>query len=234
MYLARVSGMIKRTCLKRHAFEILAANEDYDKKMRETLETARLVLTGIRVDARSETPTFYTFLVLREPDDKGKAERESETQSPVLPLVADGQAIFFTHLSGAGDALRAAGIEADLPPLSPEGMHLVDIATALYLLQSEGSDKNAAILNTLSLFADILTTLGIPLPAPFADTLTALGEYLNGNPYFGDFVQQKNVTRQKCLDSVRWCLGTIFSVGRFVMPPDRPQTDGIIPLYERR
>lgn len=202
----------------------------------ETFEITRLVLTGIRVDARSETPTFYTFLVLSGTHDENRSrEGTGEAQgTEVRPLVADGQAIFFTHLSLAGDALRAAGIEAELPPLSLEGMHLVDIATALYLLQSEGSDKNAAILNTLSLFADILTTLGIPLPAAFADTLTALGEYLNGNPYFGDFVQQKNVTRQKCLDSVRWCLGTMFSVGRFVMPPDRPQVDGIIPLYERR
>jgi hypothetical protein len=162
-------------------------------------------LTGLRTDGRSDTPNFFTFLIAQ--------------GGNLLPLTADGQVILFTHLDLASDALRQGGIEAEFRSLTLQNVYLVDVAGALYRLERESADPQKLIANTLDLFAKILTTLGIGVPSIFADPLIELGNYVDANEFYGDFIQQEQITRPRAVDAVRWCLGTIFSVARIVTRP---------------
>ncbi len=160
-------------------------------------------LTGIRTDGRSELPNFYTFLLGQEGE--------------MRPLLAEGQVILFTHPDLAVTALRAAGIEAQFrSPLSVQNAYLIDVAYALRLLAHESADPEKIIANMLDLFAKILTSLGIGVPPIFADTLIELGNYVDANEFYGDFMSREEFLREKAVDAVRWCLGTIFSVARII------------------
>ena len=159
-------------------------------------------LTGLRTDSRSETPNFYTFLVAQ--------------GGQLLPLVANGQIVLFTHLDLASIALSRAGIDAEFRALSLENVYLVDVAGALYLLERESADPQRLIANTLDLCAKILTSLGIGVPSIFADALIDLGNHVDTNELYGDFIERESITRPRAIDGVRWCLGTVFSVARIV------------------
>ncbi len=163
---------------------------------------ATFYLTGLRLDGRRDRPDFYTFLI--------------EQNGPMLPLLADGQVIFFTDLSLAQTALRAGGINVEFKTLSFENVYLVDVSQTLYLLQTESNDERKIIANTLDLFARILTNLGVGVPPVFGDALIELGNYVDQNTYYGDFIEQKNITRARAIDAVRWCLGTTLSLARII------------------
>jgi hypothetical protein len=162
-------------------------------------------LTGLRIDGRNDRPNFFTFLIAQEGN--------------LLPLTADGQVILFTHLDLASDALRCAGIEAQFRELTLANVYLVDVAAALHMLERESTDSQKIIANMLDLFARILTNLGVGVPSIFADPLIELGNYVDANEYYGDFIQQEKITRPRAIDAVRWCLGTIFSVARVITRP---------------
>jgi hypothetical protein len=159
-------------------------------------------LTGLRTDGRNDAPNFFTFLISQE----GK----------LFPLTAEGQVILFTHLDLAGAALRHAGIDAEFRKLTMENVYLVDVAHSLFMLERASADPQKVIANMLDLFAKILTTLGIGVPAIFADTLIDLGNFVDKNEFFGDFIEQAKITRPRAVDAVRWCLGTIISVARII------------------
>jgi len=169
-------------------------------------EPTTFYLTALRLNGRSETPDFYTFLL--------------ETGGEMRPLIADGQVIFFTHIDLAEGALGAAGIVAEFKTLSLKNAYLIDVAAALHLLNSENADSSKTIANMLDLFARILTTLGIGVPAVFADTLIELGNYVDTHEFYGDFIEREQMTRARAVDAVRWCLGTIFSVVNLVTRPE--------------
>ncbi len=163
-------------------------------------------LTALRLNGRSETPDFYTFLL--------------ETNGEMSPLIADGQVILFTHIDLAERALGIAGISAEFKTLSLKNAYLIDVAAALHLLDSENADSSKTIANMLDLFARILTTIGIGVPAVFADTLIELGNYVDTHEFYGDFIEREQMTRARAVDAVRWCLGTIFSVVKLVTRPE--------------
>ena len=162
-------------------------------------------LTGLRTDGNSETPNFYTFLLAQD--------------GQLLPLVTGGQVVLFTHLDLASVALRQAGIDAEFRALGLENVYLVDVAAALYLLERESADPQRLIANMLDLCAKILTALGIGVPSIFADALIELGNYVDTNEFYGDFIARDNITRARAIDGVRWCLGTLFSVARIITRP---------------
>jgi hypothetical protein len=172
-----------------------------DEPLAERIE--EFYLTGLRTDGRSERPQFFTFLV--------------EQGGQLLPLVAGGQVILFTRLDLASAALRQAGIDAEFRELSLQNVYLVDVASALYLLERESADPQKLIANMLDLFAKILTALGIGVPSIFADALIDLGNHVDTNEFYGDFIEQEKITRARAIDGVRWCLGTLLSVARIVI-----------------
>ena len=159
-------------------------------------------LTGLRLDGRRDRPDFFTFLI--------------EQNGQMLPLIADGQIILFTDVSQAQTALNAAGIEAEFRELSLRNVYLIDISQTLFLLQSQSVDENKIIANTLDIFARILTALGVGVPPLFADALIEFGNYVDQNPFYGDFIEQKTITRHRMIDATRWCLGTVLSLARIV------------------
>ncbi len=163
---------------------------------------ATFYLTGLRLNGRRDRPDFYTFLI--------------EQDGPMLPLLAEGQVIFFTDLSLAQTALRAGGINVEFKTLSFENVYLVDVSQTLYLLQTESNDDRKIIANTLDLFARILTNLGVGVPPVFGDALIELGNYVDQNTFYGDFIEQKKITRARSIDAVRWCLGTALSLARII------------------
>ena len=160
---------------------------------------ASFYLMGLRLDGRSEEPNFYTFLI--------------EQGGQMFPLAVEKQVIFFTRPDMASRALNLAGMDVEFRSLA---VYAVDIFQTLYLLQSESADEQKIIANTLAFFASVLTPLGVPVPGVFADTLMTLGEYVDQNTFYGDFIERKEMTRARAIDAARWCLGTIFSIGRFI------------------
>ena len=78
----------------------------------------------------------------------------------------------------------------------------------------------------LDLFARILTGLGIGVPPIFADILIELGNHVNANEFYDDFMAVEEFRREKSIDAVRWCLGTIFSVARVItVSPQSPPVE---------
>ena len=167
-------------------------------------ETATFYLTGLRVDGRNDRPDLYTFLI--------------EQGGQMLPLLHDGQVIFFTHLSLAETALKTAGIVVAFKSVSLENVYLIDVSQTLFLLQSQSVDEGKIIANTLDFFARILTSLGVGVPPVFAEALIEFGNYVDQNTLYGDFIEQKTITRARTIDAVRWCLGTVFSLARILTP----------------
>lgn len=167
-------------------------------------ETATFYLTGLRVDGRNDRPDLYTFLI--------------EQGGQMLPLLHDGQVIFFTHLSLAETALKKAGIAVAFKSVSLENVYLIDVSQTLFLLQSQSVDEGKIIANMLDFFARILTSLGVGVPPVFAEALIDFGNYVDQNTFYGDFIEQKTITRARTIDAVRWCLGTVFSLARILTP----------------
>ena len=172
-----------------------------------TQETATFYLTGIRLDGRHDRPNLYTFLI-----EQGGIEQESR----MLPLIHDGQIILFTDLALAQPALKAAHIDVEFRSLSLQNVYLIDVSQTLFLLQSQSVDEQKIIANTLDFFARVLTALGIGVPPVFADALIAFGNYIDQNAFYGDFIEQKSITRHRCIDATRWCLGTILSLTKLI------------------
>ncbi len=164
--------------------------------------TATFFLTGLRLDGRRDRPDFFTFLI----------EQDGQMQ----PLIADGQVVLFADISLAQTALKLANIQAEFKELSLRNVYLIDISQTLFLLQSQSADERKIIANTLDLFARILTALGVGVPPVFADALIEFGSYVDQNQFYGDFIEQKNITRHRLIDAVRWCLGTVMSLARII------------------
>ena len=131
-------------------------------------------------------------------------------------MIYDGQVILFTNLSLAHEALVAAGIEVEFRSLSFENVYLIDVSQTLFLLQSQSVDERKIIANTLDFFARILTALGVGVPPVFADALIEFGAYVDQNTFYGDFIEQKKITRARTIDAMRWCLGSVFSLARIL------------------
>ena len=184
-----------------HEFDPMFAN-GADNANDAPPDAATFYLTGLRLDGRRDRPDLYTFLI--------------EQGGQMRPLLSDGQVIFFTELSLAQTALRAANIEVEFKTLSFENVYLVDVSQTLYLLQTESNDERKIIANTLDLFARILTNLGVGVPPVFGAALIDLGNHVDQNTYYGDFIEQKNITRARAIDAVRWCLGTALSLARII------------------
>ncbi len=163
---------------------------------------ATFFLTGLRLDGRRDRPDFFTFLI--------------EQDGQMLPLIADGQVILFTDIRLAQTALNAANIAAEFRELSLRNVYLIDISQTLFLLQSQSVDERKIIANALDFFARVLTALGVGVPPVFADALIEFGGYADQNPFYGDFIEQKTITRHRLIDAVRWCLGTVFSLARII------------------
>jgi hypothetical protein len=124
--------------------------------------------------------------------------------------------LLFTDIRLARTALDAAGIRVEFRELSLKNVYLIDISQTLFLLQSQSSDERKIIANTLDMFARTLTALGVGVPPVFADALIEFGSYVDQNPFYGDFIEQKTITRHRMIDAVRWCLGTLFSLARII------------------
>ncbi len=167
-------------------------------------------LMGIRVNSQRSTPEFYTFLI--------------EQQNKLRPLISNGRVILFCNSMQAEEALAKAGIHTKLKSFSDErNLYLLDIAGALYLLNQENQDHNQKIVNLLDYLARTLTALGIPLPPTF-QILSELGEHLDQNPYFADFLSKKPFQREQAIDGIRWCIGTLFSLSLILFPSENTPT----------
>lgn len=162
-------------------------------------------LVGLRLDGLSERPDFYTFLL--------------EHDKRLKPLSAHGRILMFTHVDLAEQALHEAGIEVQFRSIGVENTYLIDVARTLYLLNRESADPERVIANTLDFFSRSLTHLGIGVPGLFADALIRLGEHVEHNPLYGDFMQAEPFRREKAIDALRWCLGSLISVTRFITKP---------------
>lgn len=178
-------------------------NKNFEAPTNATMpEGATFYLTGLRLDGRRDRPDFFTFLI--------------EQNGQMLPLIAEGQVLLFTDVRFAQTALAAAGIQVEFRELSLRNVYLIDVSQTLFLLQSQSSDERKIIANTLDMFARILTSLGVGVPPVFADALIQFGEYVDQNPFYGDFIEQKTITRHRLIDATRWCLGTIFSLAKII------------------
>ena len=75
-------------------------------------ETSTFYLTGLRVDGRNDRPDLYTFLI--------------EQGGQMLPLIHDGQVIFFTHFwntVGCSRIKRFLGLHSSqYPPIMRIGV----------------------------------------------------------------------------------------------------------------
>jgi hypothetical protein len=161
-----------------------------------------IYLVGLRTDGRSEVPNFYTFLL--------------EQNQELRPLLVEDQVILFTHLELAPQAFALAGIPVQFRrPPSLENVYLIDAARTLHLLAYHDEDNEQVIANFLDWCARTLTALGIPLPPAF-DVLADLGKHVDQHGIYRDFLGKEPYRRERAIDGVRWCLGTIFSLARIL------------------
>ncbi len=155
-------------------------------------------LMGLRINGKREVPDFYTFLL--------------EQNGVLHPLVADGQIVLFRKVELYREALQLAGIDVEFKaPPSEQVSYLLDVAAVLYLLMHESIDEEKRIPNLIDYFARALTTMGIPLP-PVFEILSELGTSTDEDPFFGTLMNRDNFNRERCIDGIRWCLGTLLSV----------------------
>lgn len=161
-------------------------------------------LMGLRTDAMSETPNFFTFLL--------------EQDGILVPLIKEGRLALFMRPEQAEEALKNTGIEVtfkESPGVS--NTYLLDAAYALHLVAHGKIDPDKVIANLLDWFARTLTALGVPLP-PVFDVLVDLGHFADQNPFIADFLDQEPFRRQRVIDGIRWCLGAILSLSSAVAP----------------
>ncbi len=155
-------------------------------------------LMGLRLNGKREVPDFYTFLL--------------EQDGMLQPLIADGQIVLFRELDQYAAALTLAQIEVDFKQEPGQNsVYLLDVAAVLYLLTHESSDAEKRIPNLIDYFARALTAMGVPLP-PIFEILGELGTLVDQEPFYGGLMNREKFNRERCIDGVRWCLGTLMSV----------------------
>ncbi len=157
---------------------------------------------GLRINGKRDTPDFFTFLL--------------EQNGVLRPLVADGQIVLFRNCDQYEDALALAGIDvAFKQPLTERNVYLLDVAAVLYMLVHESADEEKKIPNLIDYFARALTAIGIPLP-PVFNILSELGTLTDEDPFFGTLMNREKFNRERSIDGIRWCLGTLFSVSHIL------------------
>lgn len=157
-------------------------------------------LMGIRIDGTRPDPDFYTYML--------------DIEGEVHPLLNDGKIHLFEDIHLGVSVLHSLDIMAEFPndPKDTQ-IYMLDVAGVLYMLQKESMDTSQKIANLLDFFARSLSGLGVPLP-PVFDILATLGPHVDQDPYFGDFLNSQSFGRERAIDGVRWCLGTLMSLSK--------------------
>ena len=157
-------------------------------------------LMGIRIDGSRPDPDFYTYML--------------DIEGDVHPLLHEGRIHLFEDIQQGVSVLHSLNIMAEFPSEAQKSqVYILDVAGVLFLLQKENTDTSQKIANLLDFFARSLSGLGVPLP-PVFDILATLGPHVDQDPYFGDFLNSQSFGRERAIDGVRWCLGTLMSLAK--------------------
>jgi hypothetical protein len=153
-----------------------------------------LMLIGFRATPYHEGPQFYTLLAVG-----GDNER---------PLTADGSILFFRTPDQAATALQldASMSHMGAPPNEVES--ICDIAEALYLVNSQDSDRQGTLLDCLLILDDLVRATHLHMPERYQAILTELAARLTEGKQLSDIFVNSSL-RDHVEDSLLWCVGAI-------------------------
>lgn len=160
-----------------------------------------LALIALRVTPYHEGPHFYTLLAVG-----GENER---------PLTADGSILFFVKPEQAEAALKLDPSMSQLGVAPQEVESVCDVAEALYLVNSQGSDPHGTLLDCLLILDDLVRATRLNVPERYQAILTELTARLTeGEPLSAIFVNSS--LRNHVEDALLWCVGAIAVKARIV------------------
>lgn len=165
--------------------------------------TEALYLVGFRLDPNVADPQFYSLFVLDSANDR--------------PAVANGRVLFFRRPEMASEALRLSENELQQLGPAPREMELFcDIAEALHLVNSQPTDEEGILLETIVLFDDLVRATQINVPASYMGVMSALSEHLQNSPDLAKFFAESGTDRETVEDAIMWCIGAIAVKATFV------------------
>lgn len=154
-----------------------------------------LYLVGFRLDPAHDGPQFYTLFAL-----EGENER---------PLVSDGRLLFFSDPGQAGEALQQADNVTGLGPVPSELEMMIDVAQALYVVNSQSRDEDGTLLEVIGCFDDLIRAAQLNVPAEYIPVLSSLSERLMENPEFATWLKRQGLDRERIEDALIWCVGAV-------------------------
>jgi hypothetical protein len=164
-------------------------------------------LIGFRINPDSEEPEFYTLL-----DRSGDKDRA---------LTVDSDLIFFAKLEQKQQAFNLFREEIKKGCAVPDEIDLVaDLAGALYLIENEGLDDSAIILNLLNTIFDLLYSVDIQLSDDKKSLLWKFADHLTFEKEFKQYLSSNSINRQSISDAILWSVGAIVSSSKILTPAD--------------
>ncbi len=161
-----------------------------------------LVLIAFRATPYHEGPQLYTLLAVG-----GENER---------PLTAEGSILFFTKPERAAAALTLDPSMSHLGAAPQEVESVCDVAESLYLVNSQDSDAQGTLLDSLLILDDLIRATSLHMPERYQSILTELTARLTeGKPLSHIFVNAS--LRSHVEDALLWCVGAIVVKARIVI-----------------
>lgn len=152
-------------------------------------------LLSIRIDPDDPTPVLYSLVL------EGEKDR---------PLMADGKIVFFTDAKRAESILASYGSELFADEVAvEEPFFKIDLACALYLVNTEGFDDGAYVLNTVNTLWDLVRAIPMKMPDYHKE---AFKKYVA----FGTLQRDLSVhfegsasSIKQLMDAILWCVGAV-------------------------
>jgi hypothetical protein len=150
-------------------------------------------ITGFRIDPDRENYDVLTVIF------SGDTDR---------PLTIDGYIVFFNKIDVLSKFLEISAPEV-LQNLDISEFEVVDIATALYLINKEKIDNSSVIVDSINIIIDLVKAARYPIPDEYKLVLYKTADYFTFSKEISTFFETSNITRIQLLDIITWCVGVI-------------------------
>jgi hypothetical protein len=176
-----------------------------------------LVIADLRSKMFEEKPIYIIGFVIRddadEPDFYALVRGDTD-----CPLIVDERIVFATSLQTVKHAAALGGRDWQLGSLPVEPCLVVDVADALYKIESEDQDNTASILNVLNTSLDFAHIFRKDFPPGLKGMLNGFADHLTFHTDLTSFFGQDRERRLAMIDAFLWLLGLILSHSRLLGP----------------
>jgi hypothetical protein len=155
--------------------------------MTDSGATSQRLLGGVRFDPEATTPQLW-FMADTSIDDDG--------DRVIDPILRDGRLVVFADPGGAPMSGAAAEVEPDV---------LIDVAHALYSIESDVADPDGLVFESLMMLVRLVDAVGQTMPQPKLSAVVAAAEAMRADGPAG----LDDGVRSRAIDGVLWAVGAV-------------------------